>query len=124
MIVSLLFTAVLKDNESVIIRGKILHNLVNPKELSNLANTLATQRRWNMQEIIEIQRQSIACLQITRIRDENGFIKTEVLAIDAIRFGRKEDQFSEAFITREMNKAYCGFRDESKKHIKIATGSK
>jgi poly(ADP-ribose) glycohydrolase len=38
--------------------------------------------------------------------------KTSIVAIDALMFRSKGDQYSETMMTRELNKAYVGFRHE------------
>ncbi|XP_055351686.1 poly(ADP-ribose) glycohydrolase-like [Paramacrobiotus metropolitanus] len=43
------------------------------------------------------------------VRDEWRRRQTQVVAIDALRFGKTEEQFKPEFIRRELNKAYVGF---------------
>jgi len=55
-------------------------------------------------------------------RDSLGRRKTVILAIDASIFKVPSRQFSPKSITRELNKAYCGFYTREFKDMPIATG--
>lgn len=56
-------------------------------------------------------------------RDEWRRLKRQILAIDALHFKHYRDQYNMTNITRELNKAYCGFKSrDSHSEPDIATG--
>ncbi|KAM6903022.1 poly(ADP-ribose) glycohydrolase [Xenentodon cancila] len=56
-------------------------------------------------------------------RDEWGRLRRQVLAIDALPFKHQRDQYNMISITRELNKAYCGFKQyHDHEDPDIATG--
>ncbi|XP_022625279.1 poly(ADP-ribose) glycohydrolase-like [Seriola dumerili] len=55
-------------------------------------------------------------------RDEWGRLKRQILAIDAINFKHVQEQYNMSSVTRELNKAYCGFMGQEGKDPDIATG--
>ncbi|XP_008280038.1 poly(ADP-ribose) glycohydrolase [Stegastes partitus] len=57
-------------------------------------------------------------------RDEWARLKRQILAIDALHFKNSREQYNMRKITRELNKAYCGFMGEKgHKEPDIATGN-
>nr|XP_033502010.1 poly(ADP-ribose) glycohydrolase [Epinephelus lanceolatus] len=55
-------------------------------------------------------------------RDEWARLKRQILAIDALHFRHRRDQYSMIKVTRELNKAYCGFKGHGHNEPNIATG--
>ncbi|XP_065821431.1 poly(ADP-ribose) glycohydrolase isoform X2 [Labrus bergylta] len=55
-------------------------------------------------------------------RDEWQRLQRQILAIDALHFRQGRDQYTMDKVTRELNKAYCGFRGEGPNEPDIATG--
>lgn len=55
-------------------------------------------------------------------RDEWARLQRQILAIDALHFRHRRDQFSMSKVTRELNKAYCGFKGYGNNEPDIATG--
>ncbi|XP_071952189.1 poly(ADP-ribose) glycohydrolase-like [Antedon mediterranea] len=105
LLVSRLFTEVLDDNECLLVTG--------PERFSDYkgyANTF----EWNGNHVDNTP------------RDEWGRRYTEIVAMDALRFHSKGNQYRPALLTREMNKAYCGFNDSMTPVVNrsaIATGN-
>lgn len=59
----------------------------------------------------------------TNIRDSNGAIQKEIVAIDALKFkDNYAHQFRHEVVRRELNKAYCGFSSTCYKGKSLATG--
>nr|XP_015196510.1 PREDICTED: poly(ADP-ribose) glycohydrolase-like isoform X2 [Lepisosteus oculatus] len=60
-------------------------------------------------------------------RDEWMRLRTEIVAIDALKFQNPSEQFNMGSVTRELNKAYCGFYEDCGTHpdyyTPIATGN-
>lgn len=105
LVVSMLFTAFLKDNETLILKGAEQFS-----EYKGYASTL---------EFAGDHRDS------TEIID--GIMDTSVIAMDAVHFLNPNQQFEERWIVRELNKSYCGFyldKDDVRPPKAIATGSK
>ncbi|XP_034752003.1 poly(ADP-ribose) glycohydrolase [Etheostoma cragini] len=55
-------------------------------------------------------------------RDEWGRLKRQILAIDAVNYKHRRDQYTMIRVTRELNKAYCGFKADGHNEPDIATG--
>uniref|UniRef100_A0A667X990 poly(ADP-ribose) glycohydrolase n=1 Tax=Myripristis murdjan TaxID=586833 RepID=A0A667X990_9TELE len=55
-------------------------------------------------------------------RDEWGRLHRHILAIDAVHYKLRSEQYSMIKVTRELNKAYCGFKAYDKSEPDIATG--
>eukprot|EP01080_Neovahlkampfia_damariscottae_P010710 gene10710-3332_t len=53
----------------------------------------------------------------TTEKDEKGRLKNEIIAIDAydFKYSNPKLQFTKKYIDREINKAYCGFMNETQK---------
>ncbi|KAM4634994.1 poly(ADP-ribose) glycohydrolase isoform 1-T2 [Polymixia lowei] len=56
-------------------------------------------------------------------RDEWGRLHRQILAIDAVNFKDRREQYSMLMVTRELNKAYCGFMAHGPNDPDIATGN-
>ncbi|XP_063744937.1 poly(ADP-ribose) glycohydrolase isoform X2 [Eleginops maclovinus] len=56
-------------------------------------------------------------------RDEWGRLKRQIVAIDALNFKHKRDQYNMITVTRELLKAYCGFKGHRQHEPDIATGN-
>ncbi|XP_031731065.1 poly(ADP-ribose) glycohydrolase [Anarrhichthys ocellatus] len=55
-------------------------------------------------------------------RDEWARLKRRILAIDAVHFKQSRDQYNMIAITRDLNKAFCGFKGRDHDEPDIATG--
>lgn len=55
-------------------------------------------------------------------RDEWMRLQRRILAIDAMNFKHRSDQYTMSNVTRELNKAYCGFKGRDPDEPDIATG--
>ncbi|XP_019937436.2 poly(ADP-ribose) glycohydrolase isoform X1 [Paralichthys olivaceus] len=55
-------------------------------------------------------------------RDEWGRLQRHILAIDALHFKHTKEQYSMLKVTRELNKAFCGFKGYGDDEPDIATG--
>lgn len=92
LIVSRLFTEVLEDNEVLIITGSEIYS-----QHRGYSNTF----EW-MGDYVD------------PMHSTNGVKLTQIVAMDARKFYRDEDQFEVHEIKRELNKAYSGFYSECK----------
>ncbi|EDV19228.1 uncharacterized protein TRIADDRAFT_33951, partial [Trichoplax adhaerens] len=105
LIVSLLITQVLDDNECLIIRGSERFS-----HYSGYSNSF----RWTGNYVDKTP------------RDSEGKLYSEVVAIDALVFSSFRAQLKQASLRREFMKAYCGFnlpRSYSGPKYAIATGN-
>ncbi|KAI3362469.1 hypothetical protein L3Q82_012755 [Scortum barcoo] len=101
LIVSRLFTEKLEDNECLIITGTQQFSCY-----SGFGDTF----EW-------------ACPHEDLLkRDEWARLQRQILAIDALHFKHRRDQYSMIKVTRELNKAYCGFKGKGPNEPDIATG--
>ncbi|XP_035847658.1 poly(ADP-ribose) glycohydrolase isoform X2 [Sander lucioperca] len=55
-------------------------------------------------------------------RDEWARLKRQILAIDAVNYKHRREQYDMIRVTRELNKAYCGFKRDGHNEPDIATG--
>ncbi|XP_044030996.1 poly(ADP-ribose) glycohydrolase isoform X2 [Siniperca chuatsi] len=55
-------------------------------------------------------------------RDKWNRLERQILAIDALNFKHRREQYNMAKVTRELNKAYCGFKCHGDNEPDIATG--
>lgn len=55
-------------------------------------------------------------------RDDWDRLQRQILAIDALHFKHRRDQYTLNNITRELDKAYCGFKSHGHSEPDIATG--
>ncbi|MED6247665.1 hypothetical protein ATANTOWER_012069, partial [Ataeniobius toweri] len=105
LIVSRLFTEALEDNECLIITGS---------EQYSKYSGYAESYRWQNSYKDETP------------RDDWQRRCTEIVAIDAFKYRHFLEQFLPEKITRELNKAYCGFYQSNSnvKHLSaVATGN-
>lgn len=105
LIVSRLFTEALEYNECLIVTGT--------EQYSQYAG-YAESYRWKDSHTDEIA------------RDDWQRRCTEIVAIDALRYRHFLEQFLPEKMTRELNKAYCGFyrNNANSKHLSaVATGN-
>lgn len=105
LIVSRLFTEALEYNECLIVTGT---------EQYSKYSGYAESYKWKSSHKDETA------------RDEWQRRCTEIVAIDALRFRHFLEQFLPEKITRELNKAYCGFyrNNGNNKHLSaVATGN-
>uniref|UniRef100_A0A3P9HNM7 poly(ADP-ribose) glycohydrolase n=1 Tax=Oryzias latipes TaxID=8090 RepID=A0A3P9HNM7_ORYLA len=105
LIVSRLFTEALEPNECLIITGT---------EQYSRYSGYAESYRW------------VESYKDETPRDDWQRRCTEIVAIDALNYKVSIEQFLPEKITRELNKAYCGFyrNNEAPKHLSaIATGN-
>uniref|UniRef100_A0A7N8XVG8 poly(ADP-ribose) glycohydrolase n=1 Tax=Mastacembelus armatus TaxID=205130 RepID=A0A7N8XVG8_9TELE len=105
LIVSRLFTEALENNECLIITGT---------EQYSKYSGYAESYKWNDSHKDETP------------RDDWQRRCTEIVAIDALRYRNFLEQFLPEKITRELNKAYCGFfrNNANRKHLSaVATGN-
>ncbi|KAM9809269.1 poly(ADP-ribose) glycohydrolase [Syngnathus typhle] len=105
LIVSRLFTEALEQNECLIITGAEQYS-----RYSGYAETY----KWDQ------------CYKDETPRDDWQRRCTEIVAIDALKYKHFLEQFLPEKMTRELNKAYCGFfrNNGNKKHLSaIATGN-
>ncbi|KAJ4948980.1 hypothetical protein JOQ06_020500 [Pogonophryne albipinna] len=103
LIVSRLFTEALEFNECLIITGT---------EQYSKYSGYAESYRWKANHMD------------TTARDDWQRRCTEIVAIDALKFRHFLEQFLPEKMTRELNKAYCGFFRNNGKHLSaVATGN-
>ncbi|KAM6984894.1 poly(ADP-ribose) glycohydrolase-like [Aplochiton taeniatus] len=106
LIVSRLFTEKLGDNECLIIKGSQQYS-----SYSGYSDTF----EWSGPYCDTVQ------------RDHWKRRQRHILAIDALRFRQQNNQYEIRKITRELNKAYCGFKADANTHPEhlpdIATGN-
>ncbi|XP_068424615.1 poly(ADP-ribose) glycohydrolase-like [Clinocottus analis] len=105
LIVSRLFTEALDDSECLIVTGT--------EQYSQYAG-YAESYRWKDSHIDETA------------RDDWQRRCTEIVAIDALKYRHFLEQFLPEKMTRELNKAYCGFfrHNANSKHLSaVATGN-
>ncbi|KAM4528572.1 poly(ADP-ribose) glycohydrolase [Odontesthes bonariensis] len=102
LIVSRLFTEKLTDNECLIITGS---------QQFSCSFGFSDSFEWGGPHEDRLQ------------RDEWGRLQRKTLAIDALHFKHRKEQYSMRTITRELNKAYCGFKEHhGHEEPDIATG--
>ncbi|XP_040914084.1 poly(ADP-ribose) glycohydrolase isoform X2 [Toxotes jaculatrix] len=101
LIVSRLFTEKLADNECLIITGS--------QKFSSYSG-FRDSFEWAgpYEDLLE--------------RDEWARLKRKILAIDALNFKHAREQYCIGKITRELNKAFCGFKGHGDNDSDIATG--
>ncbi|XP_030057605.1 poly(ADP-ribose) glycohydrolase [Microcaecilia unicolor] len=89
LIISRLFTEKLEDNESLLITGaqqySVYRGYSDTYEWVNAVSDKTERDSWQRR-----------C--------------TQIVAIDAMHFRNPNDQYRKAYMDRELNKAYCGFR--------------
>ncbi|XP_033951956.1 poly(ADP-ribose) glycohydrolase [Pseudochaenichthys georgianus] len=56
-------------------------------------------------------------------RDEWARLQRQIVAIDALHFKHRSEQYNMIDVTRELNKAYCGFKGHQSNEPDIATGN-
>ncbi|KAK5901052.1 hypothetical protein CgunFtcFv8_025960 [Champsocephalus gunnari] len=56
-------------------------------------------------------------------RDEWARLQRQIVAIDALPFKHRSEQYNMNDVTRELNKAYCGFKGHQSNEPDIATGN-
>ncbi|XP_051269085.1 poly(ADP-ribose) glycohydrolase [Dicentrarchus labrax] len=101
LIVSRLFTEKLSDNECLIITGCQQYS-----RYSGFSDSF----EWGGPYEEHLR------------RDEWKRLQRQILAIDALHFRNWRDQFTMSKVTRELNKAYCGFKGHGYNEPDIATG--
>ncbi|XP_037548526.1 poly(ADP-ribose) glycohydrolase-like [Nematolebias whitei] len=102
LIVSRLFTEKLADNECLIITGS---------EKFSQYSGYSSKFEWAGPYEDNLQ------------RDKWARLNRQILAIDALHFKHRRDQYNMMRVTRELNKAYCGFKNHhGLKGPDIATG--
>ncbi|XP_070781013.1 poly(ADP-ribose) glycohydrolase [Enoplosus armatus] len=101
LIVSRLFTEKLDDNECLIITGSQQFSCC-----SGFGDTF----EWAGPH------------EDTLDRDKWNRLQRQVLAIDAVNFKNRRDQYNMRKVTRELDKAYCGFKGQGSNEPDIATG--
>uniref|UniRef100_UPI0037E990F8 poly(ADP-ribose) glycohydrolase n=1 Tax=Semicossyphus pulcher TaxID=241346 RepID=UPI0037E990F8 len=101
LIVSRLFTEKLADNECLIVTGS--------QQYSSYAGFSDTFE-WVAPHDDRLQ------------RDEWARLQRQILAIDALNYKHRREQYSMLKVSRELNKAYCGFKGERLNEPDIATG--
>ncbi|XP_078142505.1 poly(ADP-ribose) glycohydrolase isoform X1 [Centroberyx gerrardi] len=104
LIVSRLFTEKLGDNECLIIKGS--------QQFSRYSG-FSDSFEWAGPHEDHLTRAK---------RDECGRLHRQILAIDALRFRHRREQYSMLHVTRELNKAFCGFKAYGQSDPDIATG--
>ncbi|XP_033114188.1 poly(ADP-ribose) glycohydrolase-like [Anneissia japonica] len=105
LLVSRLFTEVLDDNECLLITGAERYS-----DYTGYANSF----KWAGNHVDNTS------------RDDWGRRCTEIVAVDALVFHSKAAQYKTNLLTREINKAYCGFNDNTtpvKNRSAVATGN-
>lgn len=105
LMISCLFCHVMLNNECILVRGFERFN-----SYKGYANTF----EWN------------GDFRDTTTFDSLGHRKVELLALDALHFINKRTQFDSLMISRELKKAYCGFKQDiacQNADQKIATGN-
>uniref|UniRef100_UPI003AAEA38B poly(ADP-ribose) glycohydrolase n=1 Tax=Centroberyx gerrardi TaxID=166262 RepID=UPI003AAEA38B len=103
LIVSRLFTEKLGDNECLIIKGS--------QQFSRYSGFSDSFEWAGPHED-----------HLTRAKRECGRLHRQILAIDALRFRHRREQYSMLHVTRELNKAFCGFKAYGQSDPDIATG--
>ncbi|XP_071321510.1 poly(ADP-ribose) glycohydrolase isoform X5 [Trachinotus anak] len=101
LIVSRLFTEKLADSECLIITGS--------QQFSTYSGFRDTFE-WAGPHMESVK------------RDEWARLKRQILAIDALHFKHVRDQYKMINVTRELNKAFCGFMGDENNEPDIATG--
>ncbi|XP_034997660.1 poly(ADP-ribose) glycohydrolase isoform X2 [Hippoglossus stenolepis] len=101
LIVSRLFTERLADNECLIVTGS--------QQFSQYSG-FGDNFEWAGPHNDKLK------------RDEWVRLQRQILAIDALHFKYPRDQYNMIKVTRELNKAYCGFKGHGDGEPDIATG--
>ncbi|XP_028273384.1 poly(ADP-ribose) glycohydrolase isoform X2 [Parambassis ranga] len=101
LIVSRLFTEKLQDDECLLITGT---------QQFSCYSGYSDSFRW------------LSPHEDTLTRDEWARLNRQILAIDAVKFRDRKDQYNMSAITRELNKAYCGFKKQENEEHDVATG--
>ncbi|XP_068562478.1 poly(ADP-ribose) glycohydrolase [Cebidichthys violaceus] len=101
LIVSRLFTEKLADNECLIVTGS--------QQFSRYSG-FGDSFKWTGSHQDQLH------------RDEWARLKRRILAIDAMHYRQSRDQYNMINITRELNKAFCGFKGHDRDEPDIATG--
>ncbi|XP_053267230.1 poly(ADP-ribose) glycohydrolase [Pleuronectes platessa] len=101
LIVSRLFTERLADNECLIVTGS--------QQFSEYSG-FGASFEWAGPNKDKLK------------RDEWGRLQRQILAIDALHFKNPREQYSMIKVTRELNKAFCGFKGHGDDEPDIATG--
>ncbi|XP_054468436.1 poly(ADP-ribose) glycohydrolase [Anoplopoma fimbria] len=101
LIVSRLFTEKLADNECLIVTGS---------QQFSCYSGYKDSFEWAGPHEDRLQ------------RDRWSRLNRQILAIDAQHFRNRRDQYDMISITRELNKAYCGFKSDNHNEPDIATG--
>ncbi|KAM6975864.1 poly(ADP-ribose) glycohydrolase [Tautogolabrus adspersus] len=116
LIVSRLFTEKLADNECLIVTGRSLMNLcgrryrcfsVSGSQQFSCYSGFGDTFEWAGPHYDNLQ------------RDKWQRLQRQILAIDALHFRHGHEQYNMIKVTRELNKAYCGFKGHGPD---IATG--
>ncbi|XP_029299989.1 poly(ADP-ribose) glycohydrolase isoform X2 [Cottoperca gobio] len=101
LIVSRLFTEKLDDNECLIITGI---------QKFSCYSGFSDSFEWTGHHDDKLD------------RDKWHRLKRQIVAIDALNFKHRSEQYNMTKVTRELNKAYCGFKDNGHNGPDIATG--
>ncbi|TMS08343.1 Poly(ADP-ribose) glycohydrolase [Larimichthys crocea] len=101
LIVSRLFTEKLGDNECLIITGS--------QQFSSYSG-FGDSFEWTGPHVDDLK------------RDDWARLERQILAIDALHFRHSREQYDMIKVTRELNKAYCGFKAHGSDEPDIATG--
>ncbi|XP_030004755.1 poly(ADP-ribose) glycohydrolase isoform X2 [Sphaeramia orbicularis] len=101
LIVSRLFTEKLGDNECLIITGS---------QQFSIYSGFSDSFEWAGPHADHLK------------RDEWARLQRQILAIDALHFRHRGEQYNMIKVTRELNKAYCGFKGHGHDEPDIATG--
>ncbi|XP_010748017.2 poly(ADP-ribose) glycohydrolase isoform X1 [Larimichthys crocea] len=101
LIVSRLFTEKLGDNECLIITGS--------QQFSSYSG-FGDSFEWTGPHVDNLK------------RDDWARLERQILAIDALHFRHSREQYDMIKVTRELNKAYCGFKAHGSDEPDIATG--
>nr|XP_046231778.1 poly(ADP-ribose) glycohydrolase [Scatophagus argus] len=101
LIVARLFTEKLKDDECLIITGS---------QQFSCYSGFRDNFEWAGPHEDHLQ------------RDEWARRQRQILAIDALHFKHRREQYNVRKVTRELNKAYCGFKGHGNNEPDIATG--
>ncbi|KAM3600639.1 uncharacterized protein V6R79_026441 [Siganus canaliculatus] len=101
LILSRLFTEKLEDNECLVIKGS---------QQFSAYTWFSDSFEWTSPHEDRLERDSWKRRQ------------RHILAIDAHRYRNRMDQYNMRKVTRELNKAYCGFRRQQDDTPDIATG--
>ncbi|KAL3041850.1 hypothetical protein OYC64_019932 [Pagothenia borchgrevinki] len=102
LIVSRLFTEKLGDKECLIVTGS--------QQFSNYSG-FGDTFQWEGPHEERLN------------RDEWARLQRQIVAIDALHFKHRSEQFNMINVTRELNKAYCGFKGHRPDEPDIATGN-